>query len=154
MTPEIRAFAGLHALYWRMQGVVERANIDPPLSRMERHVIGILEHPRPLNVIAQQVEALPSTLSAVSAALEQKGLVTRRRDPADGRVWLLELTDAGRDVRSCLEVLFSELFREETGMPPEEIETLAALLSRFSRLPLEGEDAGNSRTGGSNDEQE
>ena len=42
----------------------------------------------------------PSTLTGVLRRLERQGLIRRRRDPRDGRRWLLGLTARGRLVDS------------------------------------------------------
>lgn len=47
--------------------------------------------------IADQLRALPQSLTRTFAALEHAGLLRRTPDPADGRQSLLALTPAGRE---------------------------------------------------------
>ncbi|WP_139188389.1 hypothetical protein [Aliiruegeria lutimaris] len=138
----------LHSLYSRMQGFVEKAKIEPPLSRMERQEIGIFEHPQPLHFIARQVAALRSSGTAIAASLEEKGLAGRRRASRDGEVWLLGLTDAGHNTHEHLIERFSKLFRQEVRLTRAEIVSLASMLSRLDtsareialpRIDLKGE---------------
>ena len=48
--------------------------------------------------VSELLHVHPSTLTGVLKRLEQRGLVARRADPADGRRALLELTAKGRRV--------------------------------------------------------
>jgi DNA-binding MarR family transcriptional regulator len=50
----------------------------------------------PAGQLARLLHVHPSTLSGVLQRLEQHGLLRRRRDPRDGRRWLLGLTTKGR----------------------------------------------------------
>lgn len=56
----------------------------------------------PLSVreVSRLLQLEPATLSPLLKRLEQAGLVTRRRNPDDDRVLLVELTDAGRELRT------------------------------------------------------
>ena len=78
--------------------------------RAERHVNGISPlavavliklHRQPgltPRALATAEHAAPQTLTRVLATLEDRGLVTRLPDPADGRRSLLEITAEGRRV--------------------------------------------------------
>jgi DNA-binding MarR family transcriptional regulator len=48
-----------------------------------------------MSTLAEFVDAALPRLSQVTARLEQRGLVTRRPDPGDGRITLVTLTDDG-----------------------------------------------------------
>lgn len=61
----------------------------------------------PLSVseVSRRLQLEPATLSPLLKRLEQAGLVTRRRNPEDDRALLVDLTDAGRELRaSALQV--------------------------------------------------
>lgn len=51
---------------------------------------------RPGNLARCEVVAAP-TMARALADLESRGLVTRSPDPADGRFWFIEATDAGAE---------------------------------------------------------
>jgi MarR family 2-MHQ and catechol resistance regulon transcriptional repressor len=63
-------------------------------------VLEILLHkgPLPVNVIGQKVLLTSGSITSAVNRLQQKGLVRRRRDSADGRIYRVELTDSGRQL--------------------------------------------------------
>ena len=64
--------------------------------------------------------------------LEKAGLVARRPDPSDRRVWLLETTPAAASLLDQLRSTAHEVIAEMlSGFTPEEAETLRALLERL-----------------------
>lgn len=62
-------------------------------------VLEALHHlgPLPLGTLADKLLVTGGNITYVMDRLEEQGLVCRRRDPADGRVVLAELTAAGRE---------------------------------------------------------
>jgi DNA-binding MarR family transcriptional regulator len=62
------------------------------LSRLYRH------HAMTPRALADAERVTPQTLTRVFAALEERELVVRHGDPADGRQSLLEITEAGMRV--------------------------------------------------------
>ncbi|WP_221348115.1 MarR family winged helix-turn-helix transcriptional regulator [Streptomyces beigongshangae] len=75
-----------------------------------------------------------ATMSRQLRALEEVGLVAREPDPADGRAWLVHLTQEGRErfrvVRAARRARYvSELANWERG----EVADLARLLRRLNR---------------------
>jgi len=48
--------------------------------------------------LAKQDRISPQSMGATLAALEQRGLIERHRDPADGRRVMLSVSDAGRQM--------------------------------------------------------
>jgi DNA-binding MarR family transcriptional regulator len=54
--------------------------------------------PATASALARQEQISPQSMGATLAALEARGLVERRPDPADGRRVVLSVTDAGRQV--------------------------------------------------------
>lgn len=57
------------------------------------------DRPHSLQEITQRLGLDSGTLTPVCRRLEQAGLVTRDRDPADERKLIIALTDRGRDLR-------------------------------------------------------
>ncbi|RMF11590.1 MAG: MarR family transcriptional regulator [Candidatus Dadabacteria bacterium] len=88
--------------------------------------------PRPQSEL---VEALPVRKAAVTgllARMEENGLVVRRRDPADGRAWLVEATDAGRERLPKLRRLLKRFNRALQGdFNDEELDTVIRFLNHI-----------------------
>ena len=62
------------------------------LSRLDRG------GPATSSDLAKQDRISPQSMGATLAALEQRGLIERHRDPEDGRRIVLSISDAGRQV--------------------------------------------------------
>jgi MarR family transcriptional regulator, lower aerobic nicotinate degradation pathway regulator len=75
-----------------------------------------------LNALAARTRTHQSSVSTVVTRLVGRGLVSRRRDPADGRRLVLDLTAAGRDLL--------------TGAPETAQSRLIAALERLPRPAL------------------
>lgn len=75
-----------------------------------------------------------AAIGAVIDRLEARGLVERRPNPDDRRVWLVSITDAGRDLAARIvevdEVLRAELRR---GIGREERQALAWVMTRLQQ---------------------
>ena len=56
------------------------------------------DEPRPMGVIADQMRCDASQMTWLVDRLEERGLVERRRDAADGRRVLAAITEAGRAI--------------------------------------------------------
>lgn len=73
-----------------------------------------------------------STMTRMLDRLESKGLVTRKRNSNDRRVFDIELTEEGRRLAQKIPYLIAEgLNQHLKGFSREEFETLQALLNRF-----------------------
>jgi DNA-binding MarR family transcriptional regulator len=129
LSPEIESLMAVHLLYWKTEKQMEIINIDPPLTKNERHLIVRLEHPSRMGSLAKDMLVLPSTLTAVADSLEAEGLLVRHADPSDRRASLLSLTPKGVEIRLMLIEKAATFFADVTGLSPKEIEEFA-LLSR------------------------
>lgn len=82
--------------------------------------------------LASAVGIREATLTHHLNAMDAQGLITRRRDPANRRVHLVELTSAGeaafQRMRSAA-AAFDE--RLQAGISPDELAVLAGLLGRL-----------------------
>jgi|APLak6261703504_1056268.scaffolds.fasta_scaffold10318_2 DNA-binding MarR family transcriptional regulator len=73
-----------------------------------------------------------STMTRMLDRLESKGLVTRKRNSNDRRVFDIELTPEGRRLAEKIPYLIAEgLNQHLKGFSREEFETLQSLLRRF-----------------------
>jgi DNA-binding MarR family transcriptional regulator len=77
----------------------------------------------------------PQSMGVTIAALEQRGLVARERDPEDGRRIVLSITEAGRQVvrdrRGARTELIARALAEFT---PAELEQLKAVVPLFEHV--------------------
>jgi MarR family transcriptional regulator, organic hydroperoxide resistance regulator len=90
--------------------------------------------------LARSLHVDPGTLSASLRRLEARGLIERRRDPADSRRVALGLTRQGRalDVprRGTIEAAADALL---AGTSPRDLAATVRVLDRFSEI-LSGDD--------------
>lgn len=129
ITPEVRAMMGVYATFTRLQACFDdmegACGVDMPDN--QRHLLVKLDRPRRMGDLAQVMNQLPSSLTAIADALERRGLVIRERDPSDRRAWLLRLTDEGAAFRTDMLAQAGALFREVTGLGEEDMKTLAGI---------------------------
>jgi MarR family transcriptional regulator for hemolysin len=82
--------------------------------------------------LADAVGVQGATLSHHLNAMESAGLVTRRRDPRNRRLHVVELTPAGDALFLRLrEVAFAFDQRLRTGLASQDVDQLEALLARL-----------------------
>jgi MarR family transcriptional regulator for hemolysin len=82
--------------------------------------------------LADAVGVQGATLSHHLNAMESAGLVTRRRDPRNRRLHIVELTPAGDALFLRLrEVAFAFDQRLRTGLASQDVDQLEALLARL-----------------------
>ncbi|CAM3366305.1 MarR family winged helix-turn-helix transcriptional regulator [Stackebrandtia soli] len=104
------------------------------LERSAYNVLGRLfdEGPRRLSDLAAVFGLDISTVSRQVQSLEAAGLVTRERDPADGRAHLLRLTSAGETAMRQTRNRRRGILRDLLGSwPDDDVATFAELLERF-----------------------
>jgi DNA-binding MarR family transcriptional regulator len=100
------------------------------LSRLDRG------GPATSSDLARLERISPQSMGATIAALEQRGLIARDRDPHDGRRIVLSVTEAGlqvvRDRRGARTAQIARALA--TGFTPEELAQLRAVTSLLERL--------------------
>jgi DNA-binding MarR family transcriptional regulator len=101
------------------------------LSRLDRG------GPSTSSELARQDRISPQSMGATLAALEQRGLIERRRDPDDGRRIVLSITEAGgqviRDRRNArTELIAKALAFGFTPLELGQLRTAAPLLERLA----------------------
>jgi MarR family transcriptional regulator, transcriptional regulator for hemolysin len=83
--------------------------------------------------LAEAVGVREATLTHHLNAMEAAGLITRRRDPANRRVHVVEVTEAGEAAFDRLRSAASEFdARLRGGMDQAQLATLADLLSKLA----------------------
>ena len=106
------------------------------LSRTELGLLNTLSSgPRRITELAELERLAQPTLTQVVQRLEQQGFVNRERQPDDGRVVLVSLTEVGAaaldDFRSRAS---AALGAHLVGLPDEQVESLAAATETLGRL--------------------
>jgi DNA-binding MarR family transcriptional regulator len=106
------------------------------LSRTEIGLLNALaEGPRRITELAELERLAQPTMTLLVKRLEREGLVTRERHPADGRVVLVDLTEAGstalEDYRAQASVALGAYLAE---MPDEQVAALAAATETLEEL--------------------
>ncbi|GAC1377521.1 MAG: hypothetical protein NVS2B12_40530 [Ktedonobacteraceae bacterium] len=82
--------------------------------------------------LAERAEVEVSTMTKTLQRLERYGLVERRQDEQDTRVWRVFLTDKGRALEPALTVEWGKIEqRTLAGFTPEECEVLSGFLVRM-----------------------
>jgi len=91
----LRVAAGL--LYRKLK----QAPLDGDLTLAESSVLSSLDRggPATSSDLARLDRISPQSMGVTVAALEERGLVQRSRDPEDGRRIVLSITEAGRQMR-------------------------------------------------------
>lgn len=90
------------------------------------------EAPMSVKAIAEAVQLDSATLSPLLKRLETAGLITRHRDHRDERTLLIDLTVAGRALRSDAERIPPAVV-ERLGVSLADLEELREVLTRVNR---------------------
>ncbi|MCF4136674.1 MarR family winged helix-turn-helix transcriptional regulator [Streptomyces sp. Tue 6430] len=109
--------------------------LHPELSLVSYTLLGHLEDSggRRATDLAAHYALDKSTVSRQVSALERAGLIERLRDPADHRVHVLHLTDAGRAILAQVTESRRAAFRERlAGWPQDDLERFAEYLVRYN----------------------
>lgn len=104
--------------------------------------------PQRLVDLAQSLDADAPTMTRSIARLEKVGLVSRRRSPSDGRVIIVEATEASLDLRAKVEAAWAELERRTVGsFPVERRAEIQAALSALEGNLGDGDGDGDEAVG-------
>ncbi len=134
---DINALEGIYLLYWKIEECADKIALEPSMSKQERHLLVCLDVPRRMGDLAREMQALPSTVTAMADTLEAKGLITRERDPSDRRAWLLWLTEDGQQLRHTMAAKAGELFREISGLSDVDIHQFAEIALKIRTKIME-----------------
>ncbi len=110
--------------------------VDVPITAANLAALRIVQRQGPVAVmeVARRLGLDQSTASRQLRPLEEHDLVSRSSDPADRRIALLSVTDAGEAVlRRVREVQLNDFDVALSDWAPEDRHLLADLLERFRR---------------------
>ena len=105
-------------------------DLMPPQQMM----LGLLDEPRPMGELAQQMHCDNSNITGIVDRLSERGLVERRAAEGDRRVKLIALTDEGRELRTSWPAPRPSRLRSSTELPAEDLEQPAPDLLRDRRV--------------------
>ena len=114
---------------------VRRNTEENPEDPVRMRLLALtLEHGRVRpSEVAEELEVSPPSVTRYVHALRKEGQISVVADPDDGRSYLIEVTEAGREVvrqfRDGLVDIFCELLSDWS---PKEVATLARLLGRLN----------------------
>jgi DNA-binding MarR family transcriptional regulator len=132
-----RAIVGILRADSRAAQTLERALSEVSLTLPQFNVLMVLaasaQGSLPLFEVNSQLVSTPPNTTWLTNRMEERGLVTKRRDESDKRVVLLELTEGGWDALGDAAPLVFEAERDLlSGFQAEEVRTLGELLARFA----------------------
>jgi DNA-binding MarR family transcriptional regulator len=90
------------------------------------------DRPVPARDLAELLSCDRSNITALVDRLEQAGLVRRRIDPADRRIKILVVTEAGRRVRERMRAAVTDCAEVFGRLTEAELSTLHTLLSTLA----------------------
>jgi len=89
--------------------------------------------------LAARANILAPSLTRMIRTLDERGLILRGRDEADGRRVILTITPAGRQLIEVVTPAANTAYaRIDAEFGPERVAALVALLDELSALPPEG----------------
>lgn len=94
-----------------------------PPARQE-HLLHILKRNPSINQkdFAEKVHVRPQSLGEMLGKMEENGLIVRKKDPADGRATLVEMTPAGEALeQEHHEKVFQEIKARYSALTDEEL---------------------------------
>lgn len=139
MPNEIFLTMSVSMLNAALEARVQEFEAQVNLSRHDIKVLMHLTEPRRMGALADDLQVLPSTLTAVADRLEGHGLLQRTRDPQDRRAWLLEITEAGHALQTQACAVATDGFRTLTGLDADEIQTFVNLMHKvMDNMTAEG----------------
>lgn len=107
-------------------------DVTPVQSRILMYLYHQDGQPVSQRDLERETHLKPSTVNGIVSRLEEKGCITRQTSPADGRVRLVRLTDAGRRRAEAFHAIVQGTGRRFASCLSEEEEaSLRDLLSRI-----------------------
>lgn len=130
--------SGLRIVVGRLVRRLRQLHEEGDLTLSELSVLARLDQsgPLPARLVAEQERVTPQAMSQIVGVLEDRRMITRAPDPADGRRVLLSATEAARALlagRRSTKARRLAMALESTLTPAEQ-QQLAALLPLLDRL--------------------
>jgi DNA-binding MarR family transcriptional regulator len=100
-------------------------------------LLHLSERPYGVVALAELLGLTPATVSEALSALEGKGLLSRAKDPQDGRRWILKPTEEGLRLAQALKAYSGPLLQALEGLPCRE-GLLLGLMELLAELVRQG----------------
>lgn len=135
-----KLLAAIERLARALRAARQQAATRRALSLLGTSILETLadERPRRVGDLAAELDVSQPTASDALAALEDRGLVRRRRDPADRRGTVVTLTPTGADLAFAIADELSPLLAATAGSADEQATTLWVVLGEIARLQAAG----------------
>ena len=117
----------------RQHGLVRRKHHGG--EARQEHLLHMLRHHPSVNQkdLAERMHVRPQSLGEMLAKLEAGGLVTRKKDPTDGRATLVELTAIGEAAeREHHEQVLKDIARRYDDLSEEELSEYLRLTKKIN----------------------
>ncbi|MEU0173803.1 MarR family transcriptional regulator [Streptomyces massasporeus] len=122
----------IDTLVARYQESYEAAAARHQLTSSQVRVLELLsQQPLAMSRLAERLKCEPSNVTGIVDRLEARGLVRRGPDPADRRVKLAAVTEAGRSIGDQVRASTDFTRTRLTTLPPEDCASLHAGLARM-----------------------
>jgi DNA-binding MarR family transcriptional regulator len=119
-----------------------------PLNRSEASLLRHVAHKQGIKqvTLAAHLDTEPVTVARLIDRLEGEGLLQRRSDPTDRRVWTVWLTDAADVIMEQIQTIVVALRQEAlAGLSPEQREALTEALALVRANLVEATEARETR---------
>lgn len=135
-----KVLAAVERLGRALRAARQQAATRHELSLLGVSVLEILapDRARRIGDLAAELDVSQPTVSDAVATLDRRGLVQRRRDPADLRSTLVALTGTGEVVAAEIAAELRPAFAAEAGSEGDRATTLRVLLGEIARLQTAG----------------
>src|ERR1700760_1322225 len=106
------------------------------VTRSEGSVLSTLSQaPQRITALAELENLAQPTVTILVKRLEERGWVERSKDPDDGRVVLVSLTESGREALESFREQYRALLRDYmAGLSDEQVAELVGATSALARL--------------------
>jgi DNA-binding MarR family transcriptional regulator len=114
-----------------------RQEAEPGLSPTLTAALGTIERHGPVtpSELADAERVKRPTATRIAATLEDEGLISRARDPSDGRASLLSISPRGRELlRRLRKRKNAYLSRRMRDLPPDDVEVLERAAEVLERM--------------------
>jgi DNA-binding MarR family transcriptional regulator len=141
-SPERPALARLHEAVYTFTAaerklVANYKRADSSLSPGRLSALNVLvrEQEAPAGHLAREAGLKPNSITAMLEQLERSGLVQRRQDAHDRRVWWISLTDAGRAEIGSLQEDWNRRFDAAfADVPDRDLAAASRVLERLAQV--------------------